>query len=149
MPRITRAVALALAALLCTACTHQIPATEIGTRYQIIGELDQPLGTAVFVGGTIFDSDMKELAGVPCIRIKSVNRHKIDGERWLPLYPLIGKLPALEVGRKYYLYGYEDGGFSGTPETGLEDVDDFQTKTYGFSTHFVVLRVKKFSDIVD
>ncbi|MCC6682772.1 MAG: hypothetical protein IT445_17870 [Phycisphaeraceae bacterium] len=132
-----------------------VPVQELGTKYQLIGQVGEPLGSVVTVRGVIGTGRSKADQSKPQLRVRSINGRTTQQDIMLPIYAYFGEfgedgLPALELGQYYEFEAYESGGYIGVPSEVFERGSAvIQTTDHFFCTHLVGCRGSAIAPIVD
>lgn len=146
-----------------------VRAEELGGTIQVIGKLQQPIGTVVQIEATIVDGEtlrMKQYEGAYLLRVESVAGKRLAGSPVLRFEPSgsglaadslalyeskhgkkpgplssdeIRELKKGYVGQRLTLLVYETGAFGGIPKN-LPPELIWQDTAFEFSTRLVVLK---------
>jgi hypothetical protein len=127
-----------------------VPISELGRSYQLIGKLHKPLGQVVTLQGVVIDGPQKGYDDGPNLRIQRVDGISTQERIELKLYPLLGefrdddeRLPKPLTGKSYEYQAFETGGYIGTPGEAFRLAEvTFQTTSHGFRTYLIAVRDK-------
>lgn len=153
-----RMVIVALGILIQTPCfaedAQQVPVSELGRKFTLIGRLGLPLGTVATISGVIVDAEFKgegdHVLSVQRIdKLASQERLRIEVSEYFNKWGREASeghsLPGLVKGDTYELEGYETGGYDeSAPIEAYRKADIILAKrSFGFRTWFVVYKGKK------
>lgn len=129
-----------------------IPISELGKKYQLLGQTGQPIGKLVKLQGRVsFDAPTKSYNGQPVLIVQRVNGKATQKFLFLPLRAYFGEfgaargsLPKLENRATYEFEGYETGGYTGIPTEAYNLGGVMMaTRGFGFEEQFVAVRGRK------
>jgi len=126
-----------------------VPLSQIGSKYRLIGKLHEPLGTVVTLQGVIVEGPSKGYEGGPNICVRRINGLATQEDIQIKLskgWTEFGvDLPKLESGTTLELKGYETGEFVGTPREALEELRVWPQvpQGLGFIHQFVYHKAKR------
>ena len=119
--------------------TAKVNYRDLGGKVSIIGALGEPLGQIIAVGASIAeDSKRSKDSQRPPLVISEVSHVQIPS---VQLEYSLAPGVELKKAKRLTLIGYETGGFKGTPTEAWRHTQPFQTRGFGFSTSFIVLKV--------
>jgi hypothetical protein len=124
-----------------------VPVEELGKSFQLVGNLNVPLGQVVTVEGVVVEGPFKGFEGGPNLRVQRIGGRYIQENIQLVLQPAFqdwgDELPKLELGKTYQMTGFETGGFVGHPPTARNKKGVMiQTTTHYFRLQFAVSEAK-------
>lgn len=139
---------------------QNVPISELGAKFQLVGKLHEPLGRVISIKGVAVEGRFKGYEGGPNLRVQGISRSYTQEDiqiainpyfrDWGEDPPVAGKkgLPKLEMGQTYEMVGYESGGFVGVPNEAFEHgVEQIQTTDHYFRQVFVVIQAKRIEPI--
>ncbi len=137
----------------------QVPITNPGDRYDLIGELGAKLGETMTVEGTVVEGPFKGYEGGPNLLVKIINGKATQHPIQIPLEPYFGAfgeadytgkaLPKMESDSTYSLRAYETGAFIGVPSAAYKEAGLIvQTTGFYFRNALRVISGKKIDAIV-
>ena len=157
------ALLVALVACVTTAAyageIRNIPADQLGIRYQLISKLHVPMGQIVRAEGVVVEGPFKGYEGGPNLRVQSINGEATQEDIQIVLQPYFldwGRktedgldLPELEMGATYEMEGYTTGDYAGIPGEAYEKAGVLlQTSGYYFRQVLVVYRARRIEPLV-
>jgi len=137
---------------------ENIPVAKLGTKYELIGKLHNPLGKYIFVQGVAVEGPFKGYEGGPSLRPQRIQNRATQEDIQIGIAPFDewGKkaygtgvaLPKLEFGKTYEMEGYETGGFVGVPGDALDKSGvSIQTVPHYLRTKFVVVKAHEIAPV--
>jgi hypothetical protein len=127
---------------------RDVPVSEIGSRYRLIGKLQKPLGSVVTVQGVYVNAPFKSKMGGPNLRVQKINGRATQQDIWINL---AGPQESSELafGKTYELGGYEGGGFVGISSEAYERfAKGISARGFHFRTRLFVYTSKPIDPIV-
>ncbi len=138
---------------------QNIPISELGSKYELIGKLHSPLGHVISIQGIAVEGPFKGYEGGPNLRVQGIGWNYTQEDIQIVIKPLLQEwgveataggatLPKLEMGQTYEMEGYETGGFEGVPgDTFKRGAALVQSVSYYFRHHFIVTKAKRIEPI--
>lgn len=138
---------------------QNIPISELGSKYELIGKLHTPLGHIITIQGIAVEGPFKGYEGGPNLRIQRIEWNYTQEDIQIVIKPFLQEwgedataggetLPKLEMGQTYEMVGYETGGYEGVPgEAFNHGATLVQTVNYYFRHHFIVTKAKRIEPI--
>src|SRR5262245_52736137 len=131
-----------------------VPVSDLGSRFRLVGKLHIPLGEVVAVQGVIAEGPFKGYEGGPNLRVQRINGRATQEDIQIKVVPYFGQfgekiyngreLPKLENGATYEFEGYETGGYIGKASEAYQRASlAIQTTGYYFRQLFEVYKAKK------
>jgi hypothetical protein len=155
------AIALSITAMACAQDKlADIPISELGKKYQLVGKLHLPLGQTTTIQGFIVEGPSKGTEDGPNIRVKRIDGRSTQEDIQIVVRPFFGKfgqtlyngteIPQLEIGAFYELEGYETGGYIGSPKDAYNRTKlAIQSGPLYFRQWFDIYKTKKIELIKD
>jgi len=160
MKTIINLIAIPILAALCLAAEPQnIPISQLGKNYRLIGKLHVPLGEVVTVEGVVVEGPYKGYEGGFNLRVQRIQGKTTQEDIQIPISPFFYKwgekatvggnaLPKIEMGKTYEMEGYETGGYTGVPsEVFRKGAVIIQTTNHYFREVFTVTKAKQIEPI--
>jgi hypothetical protein len=125
-----------------------IPYSDLGWKYQVLGNTGRPLGELVTLQGQIVEGPSKGYEDGPTISVQRINGIATQEEVLIRLQPFQFKQEVfqnLKIGKVYELRGYEYGRFQGDPDDAFKEIGSppAQTTAPYFGVDFVVLKARE------
>lgn len=141
---------------------QNVPIEQLGKTFQLVGQLQEPLGDVIRVEGVVVEGPIKGNEGGPNLRVQRIQGRAIQRDIQIPLSPYFyewgqksvevsekgfkeGKapLPKLKVGKTYEFEGYETGEYVGIPDNAFSGAGIMlQTTGHYFRTRLAVYKGK-------
>jgi hypothetical protein len=138
---------------------QNVPVSELGTQFQLVGKLHSPFGRYITVEGVVVEGPFKGYEGGHNLRLQRIQNRATQEDIQIVIRPYFYKwgekpfssgqaLPKLEIGKSYRMEGYETGGYVGTPAKAYREAGvALQTQHHYFRTEFVVVKAKRIDPI--
>lgn len=150
------AILVAVSAAVVAAEPQNIPVSQLGREYQLVGKLHAPLGKYITVEGVVVEGPYKGFEGGPNLRPQRIQGRAIQEDIQIVIRPYFNdwgkeafagsgkEMPKLEMGKTYRMEGHETGGYFGTPAESYEKAGAaIQTTGHYFRTEFVVVKAEQ------
>lgn len=157
---ILTALCLGCASSFCSAqeTKIQVPISNLGDRFELVGELGVKLGETATVEGTVVEGPFKGYEGGPNLVVKRINGTATQVRIRIPISAYFGKfgeanfggkpLPKCEIGSTVRLRVYETGEFVGVPADAYQEAGvAIQTTGFYFRNSLQVLSGSKIDPI--
>jgi hypothetical protein len=160
MKIIVNAFVLAAIAVNCIGAESQnIPISQLGGEFRLVGKLHIPLGEVVTLKGVVVEGPFKGAEGGFNLRVQTIQGRPTQEDIQIPISPFFYKwgekatvgghaLPDLKAGAAYEMEGYATGGYVGVPgEVFNRGAVIVQTPAHYFREEFVVTKAKAIKQI--
>ena len=161
MKIIVHAIVLASLAANCFGAEPQnVPISQLGSGFRLVGKLHVPLGDVVTLQGVVVEGPFKGYEGGFNLRVQRIQGKATQEDIQIAISPFFYKwgekaevggnaLPSLKAGTTYEMEGYETGGYVGIPAKAFErGAVVVQTSEHYFREEFVVIKAKAIQQIV-
>ena len=137
---------------------QNIPLSDVGRGFRLVGKLHVPLGDVVTLKGVVVQGPWKGDEGGFNLRVQSIQGRATQEDIQTVIRPFYYKwgekdeqgnqLPELKVGSTYEMEGYSTGGYAGIPGEVLKRKQwNIQQSGYHFREEFVVTKAKPIEPI--